>query len=198
MPRPPRIFVPDLPLHVVHRGNNRQRIFAGPDDLNFYRGCLIRASRKYAVAMHAYVLMSNHVHLLATAPLRGQSASNDAVRRLHVRQILQHRERSQRNAVGGAVPCGDHQGRSLSPDLHAVHRAQSGAQDWLPIPRRIRGRVFARMHLANRTCLSQHMRCITDLAAARRLDATCIGLCLTNRSRRRNWSSSAMRPSDHR
>jgi putative transposase len=66
MPRLPRFFVPDLPLHVIQRGNDRAPIFGGPDDLAFYRRCLAHAARDRAVAIHAYVLMTNHVHLLVT------------------------------------------------------------------------------------------------------------------------------------
>ena len=66
MPRLPRFYVPDLPLHVIQRGNDRAPIFGGRDDLKFFRECLRRASREYGVAVHAYVLMTNHLHLLAT------------------------------------------------------------------------------------------------------------------------------------
>ena len=51
MPRLPRFFVPDLPLHVIQRGNDRAPIFGGPDDLTFFRDCLWRTSRKYGVAI---------------------------------------------------------------------------------------------------------------------------------------------------
>jgi putative transposase len=62
----PRFFVPELPLHIIQRGNDRQLIFGGRDDVRFYRFCLARAARDHGVAIHAYVFMSNHVHLLAT------------------------------------------------------------------------------------------------------------------------------------
>lgn len=66
MSRQPRIFVPGLPAHLVHRGNDRQPIFSCDGDLLFFRECLRRAKDKYGVAIHGYVFMSNHVHLLAT------------------------------------------------------------------------------------------------------------------------------------
>jgi putative transposase len=69
MPRLPRFFVPELPLHVIQRGNDRQPIFGGSDDVKFYRDCLARSARDNGVAIHAYVLMTNHVHLLATPTL---------------------------------------------------------------------------------------------------------------------------------
>ena len=66
MPRLPRFYVPDLPLHVIQRGNDRVPIFGGQADLDRFSNCLLRASREHAVAIHAYVLMTNHVHLLVT------------------------------------------------------------------------------------------------------------------------------------
>jgi putative transposase len=66
MPRLPRFFVPGLPLHVIQRGNDRTPIFGGPDDRAFFQRCLDYAARDHAAAIHAYVLMSNHVHLLVS------------------------------------------------------------------------------------------------------------------------------------
>ena len=66
MARLPRYFVPGLPLHVIQRGNNREPIFAGEDDYRFYLECLKTAAESQGLAIHAYVLMTNHVHLLAT------------------------------------------------------------------------------------------------------------------------------------
>ena len=69
MPRLPRFYAPDLPLHVIQRGNDRAPIFGGRDDLRFFRNRLLRASREHGVAIHAYVMMTNHVHLLVTPML---------------------------------------------------------------------------------------------------------------------------------
>jgi putative transposase len=69
MSRLPRFFAPGLPLHIIQRGNNRQSIFRGRHDLMLYRACLARAARDRGVAIHAYVFMTNHVHLLATPRL---------------------------------------------------------------------------------------------------------------------------------
>ncbi len=66
MARLPRFFVPGLPLHVIQRGNDRAPIFSGPGDLAFFRECVKYAARKHCVAIHAYVFMTNHVHVLAT------------------------------------------------------------------------------------------------------------------------------------
>jgi putative transposase len=66
MARQPRFFVPDVPLHVIQRGNNRQPVFLDPDDRNAYLECLLYAIKRHGVDLHAFVLMTNHVHLLGT------------------------------------------------------------------------------------------------------------------------------------
>ena len=66
MPRQPRFYYPGAVLHVIHRGNNRGSVFSGVDDCRFYLRCLEDAARAHGVAIHAYVLMNNHVHLLAS------------------------------------------------------------------------------------------------------------------------------------
>jgi len=66
MPRRPRIQLADLPRHVIARGNNRQATFITGEDYAFYRECLLDARAKYGCDLHAYVLMTNHVHLLVT------------------------------------------------------------------------------------------------------------------------------------
>jgi len=64
MPRGPRPVVPWIPHHVTHRGNNRGLIFINPDDYQFYLACLKWAKTLYRCRIYAYVLMTNHVHLL--------------------------------------------------------------------------------------------------------------------------------------
>jgi putative transposase len=66
MPRLGRYFVEDQPLHVVQRGNDRQAIFFERDDYVRYLGWLGEAAAEARCAIHAYVLMTNHVHLLVT------------------------------------------------------------------------------------------------------------------------------------
>jgi putative transposase len=66
MARLPRLTVPGYPHHIIQRGNNRQPIFAGVRDYERLLAILEEYARANAVAIHAYVLMSNHFHLLAT------------------------------------------------------------------------------------------------------------------------------------
>jgi putative transposase len=66
MARQPRFFVPGEVLHVIQRGNNREPIFAAPNDLRFFLSCLANACRAHGLLVHSYVLMTNHLHLLPT------------------------------------------------------------------------------------------------------------------------------------
>ena len=66
MARLPRFVIPDQPQHVIVRGNNRSEIFCADADYLFYLEKLQQACDKHDCIIHAYVLMTNHVHLLIT------------------------------------------------------------------------------------------------------------------------------------
>jgi putative transposase len=66
MPRRPRIITPGIPAHIIQRGNNRQPCFFAEDDYLFYLEWLQEYSAEAGCLVHAYVLMTNHVHLLLT------------------------------------------------------------------------------------------------------------------------------------
>lgn len=66
MARLPRFALPGQPQHVIVRGNNRSEIFCADADYQFYLEKLKLACDKHACDVHAYVLMTNHVHLLIT------------------------------------------------------------------------------------------------------------------------------------
>lgn len=72
MPRLPRLELPGIPLHVTPRGVNRCAIFVDDDDRHHYRRLLRDACRRHDVAIHAFVLMDNHVHLMLTATCAGR------------------------------------------------------------------------------------------------------------------------------
>lgn len=74
MPRQPRFVIPGLPQHVIVRGNNRDPIFYADEDYRFYLDKLKEACDKHQCDVHAYVLMTNHTHLLMT-PHTEQSIS---------------------------------------------------------------------------------------------------------------------------
>ena len=55
-----------VPQHVIQRGNNRQVCFGGENDMAAYANWLKEYAKKYEVDIHAWVFMTNHVHLLCT------------------------------------------------------------------------------------------------------------------------------------
>jgi putative transposase len=74
MARRPRLKLAGIPVHLIQRGNNRSACFFAEDDYQFYLDNLGDVCRKYKVKLHAYVLMTNHVHLLMT-PKVGEGPS---------------------------------------------------------------------------------------------------------------------------
>lgn len=76
MPRKPRFYLPNVPIHIVQRGNNQEAIFFEDSDYQAYLDWLQQATTRYGCSLHAYVLMTNHVHLLATP------ADKDSVSRM--------------------------------------------------------------------------------------------------------------------
>lgn len=67
MARRARLLLPGCPLHIIQRGHLRERCFFGWSDYNIYLEWLREYARFNGVAIHAYILMTNHVHILATA-----------------------------------------------------------------------------------------------------------------------------------
>ena len=66
MARLPRLSLPGFAQHMIQRGNNREACFYMERDYKVYLGFLKDAAVKHQVAIHAFVLMTNHVHLLLT------------------------------------------------------------------------------------------------------------------------------------
>lgn len=71
MPRRPRVALPEVPLHLIQRGNNRQACFFAEEDYAFYLDHLAEQAIKQGCRVHAYCLMTNHVHLLVTPLAEG-------------------------------------------------------------------------------------------------------------------------------
>jgi putative transposase len=63
MPRRPRTHLDDVPLHIVQRGHNREPYFYAEQDYYAYLHWLGEAQKETDCVLHAYVLMTNHVHL---------------------------------------------------------------------------------------------------------------------------------------
>jgi putative transposase len=91
MPRQPRYFIPNIPQHVIARGIDRQAVFFHAQDYALYRKALRDAAESNQCQVHAYVLMTNHVHLLVTPeqkrslPMMMQAMGRTYVQRLNAR-----------------------------------------------------------------------------------------------------------------
>lgn len=95
MARLPRLTVPNLPHHVIHRGNNRAPIFVDAADYERMLALLAEFAPRERVAIHSYVLMSNHLHLLATpATAEGLPKLMQAVGRSYVQGFNRRHHRS--------------------------------------------------------------------------------------------------------
>jgi putative transposase len=95
MARLPRLTLPGYPHHVIQRGNNRQAIFAKTADYQRLLDLLDDNARQFDVAIHAYVLMSNHFHLLVTPQSSdGLPQMMQAVGRRYVRYFNDSQQRS--------------------------------------------------------------------------------------------------------
>lgn len=82
------MYMAGVPCHVVQRGNNREVCFFAPEDYLFYLECLGDACSKYHVACHAYVLMTNHVHLLLSpSSVEGISLLMQSIGRRYVQYV---------------------------------------------------------------------------------------------------------------
>ena len=95
MARLARVSVAGYPYHVIQRGNNRQRIFTCDNERELMRDLLAENAARFDVAIHAYVLMDNHFHLLLT-PNSADSLPKmmQAVGRTYVRHFNDKHQRS--------------------------------------------------------------------------------------------------------
>lgn len=95
MARLPRLTLPGHPHHIIQRGNNSQEIFFSCGDRQFLLDLLRENAEKFGVAIHAYVLMPNHFHVLAT-PTSADALPQmmQAVGRRYVRWINDSNQRS--------------------------------------------------------------------------------------------------------
>jgi len=95
MARLPRLSLAGYPHHIIQCGNNRQAIFDSPQDYQLFLDLLSDNARKFDVAIHSYVLMTNHFHLLVTPQTDdGLPQMMQAVGRRYVRYFNDSYERS--------------------------------------------------------------------------------------------------------
>lgn len=96
MPRRPRLTLPNVPLHLIQRGNNRQACFFADEDYLSYLEWLTEYAAKTGCLVHAYVLMTNHVHLLISAE---QATSPGALMKALGQRYVQYINRTYRRAA---------------------------------------------------------------------------------------------------
>jgi putative transposase len=95
MARQPRFTVPGYPHHVMQCGNNRQAVFADDEDRRTWLELLHTQAQAHQVAVHGYVLMNNHVHLLLTPQTQdGIPLMMQAIGRLYVRRFNRRHART--------------------------------------------------------------------------------------------------------
>ena len=115
MARLPRLTLAGHLHHIIQRGNNRQPIFVGREDFELMLTLLADNAQKYAVAVHAYVLMDNHFHLLATpSTADGLPQMMQAVGRRYVQHF------NRRHARTGTLWEGRYRSTVLEPERHLL------------------------------------------------------------------------------
>lgn len=93
MPRMSRLVLPGVPLHITQRGINKGAIFLDEEDRHYFRRLMREAFERHGIALHAFVLMDNHVHLLLTAQTPSDlSGAMNLLGQCHVQAFnLKHR-----------------------------------------------------------------------------------------------------------
>lgn len=116
MARLPRLTLAHHVHHVIHRGNNRQRVFLDAEDYAHMHTLLVDSASKHGVAVHAYVLMPAHFHLLAT-PETAQALPKlmQAVGRSYGRWF------NDRHGRSGTLWEGRYRSTIIDADRHVLH-----------------------------------------------------------------------------
>lgn len=115
MARLPRLTLPGYLHHVIQRGNNRQPIFQDGEDFETMLALLADNALRYGVAIHAYVLMDNHFHLLVTpSASEGLPQMMQAVGRRYVQFF------NRRHVRSGTLWEGRYRSTVLQPERHLL------------------------------------------------------------------------------
>ena len=146
-------FLPDQPLHVIERGNNRGAIFLGADNYARYRDWLVEAAGSYGCAIHAYVLTTNHVHLLVT-PRVGRDRPGRVRRAASWSLDMLGRSRTGRAAPLRRATRHDEASRHSWP----LRSTKATTTATFLIERGV-SRSVSRMNSANAICCSRQIRC---------------------------------------
>jgi putative transposase len=116
MARLPRFFAPEIPLHIILRGNDRKAIVGNGEDLLFLRTTLTDAAAKHDLRVHTYVIMTNHLHLLAT-PAKPDSAPKtlQRFRRIYVQYFNRRYRRT------GTLWEGRYRATAVEAEAYLIH-----------------------------------------------------------------------------
>jgi len=186
MARLGRYFLTDQPLHVIQRGNNRDAIFFDADDHAQYRDWLAAAAMEYGCAIHAHVLMTNHVHLLLTP-----QAADSLPRTMPSlgRRYVRHVNTMSTPPIGEAERCGKgaiaprrSMARPTSWPAVAISNSTRCEPGWSGIRVSIAGRAIAPMRPARSTRYCAVTSCLIGSVAIRTSDTRRIGRCSEPRS----------------
>ncbi len=160
MPRKPRFYLPDIPAHVIQRGNCRQAVFFDAADYAAYLHWLKEGALRHGCAIHAYVLMTNHVHLLMT-PHTPESIS----------RTMQFVGRHYVTYINHTY------GKSGTLWEAAISNSIRYVPAWLPDPSNTAGQAMTQTLLAIRTTSLLRTTCIRHWENTFRSDSMPTGSC---------------------
>ncbi len=116
MPRKRRFYIPAVPAHIVQRGNNRQPVFLDTEDFEVYLHWLNESVDAHGCALHAFVLMTNHVHLLLTP--NTELAISQTIQQLGRKYVTYFNRRYSRS---GTLWEGRHKGSIIQSASYALN-----------------------------------------------------------------------------
>ena len=130
-------MLPGVAIHAIQRANNRSACFAGDEDRAFYLFHLSRMLRRTGCKLHAYCLMTNHVHLLLTPEhMAGCSYLMKGIGQLYSQYVNKLYKRSGHLWEGRFKSCLV-QSEQYVPRMLSLHRAEPGAREPLKPSRSI-------------------------------------------------------------
>ncbi|HEX5313612.1 MAG TPA: transposase [Gammaproteobacteria bacterium] len=194
MARLPRFVLPGQPQHVIQRGNNREEIFCAEADYRFYLGKLAAAVMRHDCEVHAYVLMTNHVHLLMTP--HAEPGIGKALQMLghYYVQYYNHCYRRTGTLWEGRYRATLIDGEAYLLTCMRYIELNPCGRGWRPARRSIRGRATGAMRWVNPMACSHCTASTGDWTGARRSDRRLIGNYFEPGSARRAWPRYAKRP----
>ncbi|MBM2829982.1 MAG: transposase [Gammaproteobacteria bacterium] len=178
MPRKPRFYLPGVAVHAVQRGHSREPVFYEDQDYRAYLNWLTEAAGRYQCAVHAYVLMTNHVHILATPKTsEGISRMMQYAGRRYVPYINYHYGTSGTLWEGRYKASLVHETDYLLTCMRYIELNPVRATVWCTTRGITAGRVTAQMARAGTTNSSRRIPCIWPWAGRMNSVKKSIALC---------------------